>query len=371
MGRELKKLIILCGGTGGHFFPGLSVARIFMERGGKACLITGKHKTSYKEKYSKLYGIEIFEVNSGQISKNPFKILMFSLKFISGFFQSIQIYLKEKPDAVLGMGSYTSIPSGAAAVFMRIPLFLHDGNSVIGRANLFLSRWAKLVMTAFPAINKGIDFSKVFLSGMPLRPEVVNTIIGGKKEALELFNSTFNKTFTPNKPTILVFGGSLGAKTINTVIPEAIKMCSNGDLQVIHLTGTESLKETLELYENAKIDSLVLEKFDNMALLYLVSDLVICRSGGSTVAELEFFNKQTILIPYPHASENHQFYNALYYAKQEKADVIETRNCTISLIAVKIRERLQNSTKSQEAIPIRMKNPAETVLEKIRELIID
>ena len=368
MNNDLKKLIILCGGTGGHFFPGLSVARVFAEKGGRSCLITGRHKISYKEKYSTLYGIEIFEVNSGQISKNPFKMLMFFFRFISGFFQSVQIYLKEKPDAVLAMGSYASIPSGVAAVLMRIPLFLHDGNSVIGKANLFLSRWARLVMTAFPAVNKGLDFSKIFISGMPLRPELVNSSIKGKKEALELFNSIFNQTFIFECVTILVFGGSLGAKTINTVVPESIKICKNKAMQVIHLTGTNSVRQTLEAYENAKVKSLVLEKFDNMALLYLVSDLVICRSGGSTVAELEFFNKQAILVPFPRASENHQFYNALYYAGQGKADVVEDKNCTQSLMVDIINKRLKNLGNLQKS-SVDTKNPAETVLEKIKELI--
>ncbi len=369
MSKELKKLIILCGGTGGHFFPGLSVARLFTKNGGEACLITGKHKVSYKEKYSKLYEIEIFEVNSGPISKNPFKMTMFFFKFVSGFFQSIKIYLKEKPDAILAMGSYTSIPAGAAAILMRIPLFLHDGNSVVGKANLLLSRWSKLLMTAFPPVNKEIGLSKAFVSGMPLRPELVDSSISGKKEALELFNSTFNKTFVFEGTTILVFGGSLGAKSINSVVPEAITVCTNKEgLQIIHLTGSENFKQTLELYENANVKSLVLEKFDNMALLYLVSDLVICRSGGSTVAELEFFNKQAILIPFPHASDNHQFYNALYYAKKGKADVVEDKNCTPLLIASKIREQLK-ILENLQVSQTRRKNPAETVLKKIREFI--
>ena len=359
---------MLCGGTGGHFFPGLSIARLFKEEKGNVLLITGKHKVSYKEKYSKLYGIEIFEVNSGQISKNPLKLLKFFLRFISGFFQSIRIFLKEKPDAVLAMGSYTSIPSGIAAVLMRIPLFLHDGNSVIGKANLFLSRWTKLIMTAFPPVNKGMDFSKVEVTGMPLRPELVHSGIEGKKGALELFNTTFQKTFTLEKPTILVFGGSLGAKTINTIVPEAIKISANKKLQVIHLAGADNVKQTLELYNDIGIESLVLKKFDNMALLYLISDLVICRSGGSTVAELEFFNKQAILVPYPHSSENHQFYNALYYSEKGRADVIEDRDCTISLIADKIRERLKISKDFCE-MQSDKKNPGEIVLEKIRQFI--
>lgn len=122
-------------------------------------------------------------------------------------------------------------------------------------------------------------------------------------------------------------------------------------------------------YENANMDSLVLEKFDNMALLYLVSDLAICRSGGSTVAELEFFNKQAILIPFPHASENHQLYNALYYAKKGKADVVEDKDCTNSLIVRKITKRLKGYHNIQEEIRSYIQNPAEIILEKIREFI--
>jgi UDP-N-acetylglucosamine--N-acetylmuramyl-(pentapeptide) pyrophosphoryl-undecaprenol N-acetylglucosamine transferase len=363
--EKLTKLIITCGGTGGHFFPGFTIARTFKNNGGEILLITGGHKTNYKKLYSSKYNIEIKEISSARFYKSPVKILTFILMFIKGFIQSLFIYIKFKPDAVLAMGSYTSLPSGFAALFLRIPLFLHDGNSRIGKANRLFSKWAKLLMLSFPLAENEKMKCKSVITGMPLRPEIINSKNMEKSELINKFNSSFNTKFSIDKPIILIFGGSLGAKTINTVIPKAFVNFPR-DVQIIHLTGKNDFSESKSLYKKATCENIVIERSDNMTLLYSVADIVISRSGGSTISELSFFNKPAILIPYPHAAENHQYYNALHYTKSRIAEIIENNKCTeekISETLIKFIEKFYN--RKIESINLSMPNAADKIIEII------
>lgn len=367
---KLKKLVILCGGTGGHFFPGLSIARVFKDTGGKAVLITGKHKVNYAREFSPKYKIPIYEIQSSQITISPLKLIGFAIKTAIGLGQSLSIFIKDRPDAVLAMGSYTSLPSSLAAIILRIPLFLHDGNSIIGKANCFLSKWSKCLMSAFPATNKNFDVSKVIAVGMPLRPELADTQIKNKEEAIASFNKLFGKFFECKVPTVLVFGGSLGAKKINSSVPEALSLLSGSKststFQVVHLTGKEQLEPTLKIYETTQLESLILDKFDDMALLYKMADIVICRSGGSTIAELHYFDKNAILIPYPLAAENHQYFNAMFLASQNPNTVIiEDKNCTPEHLSKSISDLLKKKTPPH----ISKKNPAYTVLSTIESYL--
>lgn len=360
---KLNKLVILCGGTGGHFFPGLSIARVFKGSGGKVALITGKHKVNYAKEFSPKYNIPIYEVQSCQIAKSPLKLIGFAIKTAIGFGQSLAIFIKNRPDAVLAMGSYTSLPSSLAAIFLRIPLFLHDGNSVIGKANCFLSKWSKALMSAFPVVNKDFNISKVIVTGMPLRPELADTKIKDKAEAVALFNKLFSKAFDDKMPTILVFGGSLGAKKINTSVPESLGGSkSTSTVQIIHLTGKEQLEDTQKLYKKTTSNYLILDKFDDMALLYKIADIVICRSGGSTVAELDYFDKNSILIPYPLAAENHQYFNAKFLQKQNpNTIIIEDKECSSEFLSKEISKLLEKTPSVQTP----KQNPALAVLSAI------
>ncbi|HBM16261.1 MAG TPA: hypothetical protein DD381_07985 [Lentisphaeria bacterium] len=367
--QKLKKLVILCGGTGGHFFPGLSIGRIFKAESGEVILITGRHKVSYAKEFSPKYNIPIYEVESSSISASPLKLINFIIKTSFGFFQSWKILVKHKPDAVLAMGSYTSIPSSLAAIVLRIPLFLHDGNSVIGKANCFLSKWAKILMSAFPVVNQNLDISKILVTGMPLRPELADTKIKDKQEAIALFNKIFIRNFDIKKITLLIFGGSLGAKKINTSVPEALASLNltANSLQVVHLTGRDYAESTSERYKQLQFDHLILEKYDDMSLLYKMADIVICRSGGSTVAELHYFDKNSILVPYPLAAENHQYFNALFLQmKNPDTLIIEDKDCSVETLAKAISNLLTKTPRLQTP----KTNPAVSVLSVIEEKLI-
>ena len=326
--KNIKRLAIICGGTGGHFYPGLTIARAFQNnKDCKACLFIGGHKVGNQVFEAEKYGIEIKEVKSARISKNPIKLISFFIKILYGYFQGRKLLKEFEPDAVLGMGSFTSVPISLSAITIKTPLFLHDGNAKIGRANIFLSRWAKLIMTAFPPVNHNLLKCPYKCTGMPLRPEILNIKID-KQEAVKEINRKYRSSFTHANPIILIFGGSQGAATINKVIPKTIPLLDTKNIQVIHLIGKRDFKNALSLYQNSLIDHLILESCDQMALLYSAADLIICRSGGSTIAELIFFKKPAILIPYPLASDLHQNFNAAFYAESGLAEIVFNEECT-------------------------------------------
>ena len=367
--NTIKRLAIICGGTGGHFYPGLTIARIFQnDKSNKACLFVGGHKVKSQHENAEKYGVDIKEVESARISKHPIKLAVFCIKLLKGYLWGKKLLKEFKPDAVLAMGSFTSVPISLAAVRLKIPLYLHDGNARIGRANLFLSRWAKLIMTAFPSVNYeklGCPFE---YTGMPLRPEILNSKLS-KSEAVKELNQRFNSLFELQTAILLVFGGSQGAATINRVIPKTIPTLNAGELQVIHLAGRNSAEEIKGQYDKNNINNLVLESSDNMPLLYSASDFVICRSGGSTIAELAFFEKPAILIPYPQASDLHQHDNAKFYEKSGLAEIVNNRDCTEEKMKQLIAKYISRLHKGlfKSLINLKKLNATEEIIEKIKK----
>jgi UDP-N-acetylglucosamine--N-acetylmuramyl-(pentapeptide) pyrophosphoryl-undecaprenol N-acetylglucosamine transferase len=222
---------------------------------------------------------------------------------------------------MLGMGSFAALPVVRAAVKCRIPLFLHDGNARIGKANRFFSSQAKFTATAFPAVNAAACRSKVIETGMPLRPELREFAGISKSEAIDEINREFGTEFTAGLPLILITGGSQGAAVFNESIPPSL-MELPGKFQVIHLTGKGKIDGTQELYRQARFPLLLLESTGKMALLLAAADLVFSRSGGSTAAELSLFGKASVLVPYPYAAEGHQTDNAGYFESHEAAKMV-------------------------------------------------
>lgn len=343
--NKLNNLVILCGGTGGHFFPGLTIARQLKKTEEKKCyLIIGGHKDKFasQKNEAEKYGINVCIINSLKLSKNPIKMTIFFIYLFIGFLKARKLLKKIKPDAVLGMGSFTSAPVSFAAISLGIPLFLHDGNARIGKANLFFSRWARITMSAFPAVNKDQLKCEYKPVGMPLRPEIINGTLT-KEMAITQINKKFNVHFNNEIPTILIFGGSQGAATINRILPQALNQLQD-KIQAIHIIGTIEDKDSIKNQSNV----LTIESSNEMNMLYSAADLVISRSGGSTVAELIYFNKSAILIPYPLAPDLHQNDNAEYCKKKINAEIVLNKNCTPEIIKNLIIKILGKNNKSKQ-----------------------
>ena len=318
-------MIISCGGTGGHFYPGLSIARYCKDEGIPVRLyVAGKHSQSQKECAS---GFEI-EADIGRAIrlprakwKWPFFFLVFCWTTLTSFFY----ILKHRPKAVLVMGSFASVPLGLAAVMTFTPLFLHEGNTVVGRANRLLSRWARQLFLSFPIINSRLIKCRMEEIGMPIRPEIENTSKVTKEEC----------GFKKDLPLLMVFGGSQGAMRINECLYKALPDVKE-KLQLLHLTGqadnSDFIKDAQAKTEFSKVET----STDKMADYLQAADLIVCRAGASSLAEIAFFGKATIFIPLKIAAENHQFHNADLAARGDAAEIIKEDDLSPEQLAEKI-----------------------------------
>ncbi|MBQ4107297.1 MAG: UDP-N-acetylglucosamine--N-acetylmuramyl-(pentapeptide) pyrophosphoryl-undecaprenol N-acetylglucosamine transferase [Lentisphaeria bacterium] len=329
-----QRLIITCGGTGGHFYPGLALARRHMACGHPVLMLLSGVNSESQRSIAQSFGIPV-EVLPLMPSPghNPVRACCFLNGLIRGYRQTRLEITRFRPDAVLGMGSFASLPVVLAAHASGIPIFLHDGNARIGRANRFLSRFARFLGTAFPPVNADRVRCRCNCVGMPLRPELVAAEHLERAEAIARLNHRYGCRLTPEIPVLLVFSGSQGAAAINAVIPEALRKLAPGSLQVIHLTGTNTFDEVQSSYQGIDTPLLLLPSCDAMELPYSAADLVISRSGGSTVAELQLFGKGAVLIPYPYAAEQHQWDNARVMVQGDAALALANNDCDAPRIA--------------------------------------
>ncbi|UDQ97930.1 UDP-N-acetylglucosamine--N-acetylmuramyl-(pentapeptide) pyrophosphoryl-undecaprenol N-acetylglucosamine transferase [Lentisphaerota bacterium WC36G] len=353
---KIDSLAIACGGTGGHFYPGLSIARYFKKRGGKVILLlSGKH-VAKQRLIAKEHGIEVLICDAPLLTKNLIKVPVFTLKMLRNCLMAKKYLKQHEVDAFLAMGSFASVPWAFAARFLNIPVFVHEGNARLGKANRLICRLARCLAMSYPLANKDTCRCESILTGMPIRPELKecgrhNT----KAYAIKELNREFMVHFAVDVPTLLIFGGSLGAKVFNDTIPEVLKSdFFNGEInsaninqkadiiQIIHLTGENHFSATHDAYKQNNFKYLVLPYFEDMQLLYSACDAVFCRSGGSTVSELAFFKKYAFLVPYPFAAENHQHDNALVAQNTEAAQIIHNDNCSAAFIEETLQNWVQN-----------------------------
>ncbi len=333
------KIVISCGGTGGHFFPGLALARE-AGRENARLLLSGIHAENQKSIAEK-YGISAVALPTMPIWKRHF------FRFLKGLFQGYatarRTMKSDRPDAVIGMGSFASLPILLAAKNLHIPVFLHDGNARIGKANRILSRYAKMLGIAFPAVN-GCR-CPVYECGMPVRQELIGQTETTRANALAKIRELFGVDFVADAPILLVFGGSQGAAAINAALPLALQKYGRNDIQIVHLTGVGKLDAAREAYQKLPNRRLLLETTSEMGCLLSAADLVISRSGGSTVAELALFGKPAILIPYPYAAEGHQTDNARYYEKGGAGTVLLQNELSADSLLARLKFYLDDEEK--------------------------
>lgn len=325
-------MIIICGGTGGHFYPGLTVARRFKEHGGIPKLFLAGRNAEKHAKCASGYGIESLILPLPITPDTMKNILTFVIQTVKGIFISRKELKKFKADCVLAMGSFLCVAPALAALSMKIPIFLHDGNARIGRANLLLSRWAKHLGLSFPPVNVKKCKCPFTVTGMPVRPELVNCKLS-KDQAISAINRDYGVNLNETLPLLFIFGGSLSASTLNRVLPEALVLQEDDDFQVIHIAGTGNKEFVQKQYDKAQFPLLVLESTDDMKNFYSAANMIVCRAGGSTIAELSIFAKFAILIPFPHAKENHQADNAAYYISSGAGIHISEKECTVAKMA--------------------------------------
>ena len=370
--KKLERLIISCGGTGGHFFPGLSIARTFQQQGKEVMLLLSGINSAQQVENARKYGIKAVALPLMPTPKrNPLK---FFRGLLSGYFQSVKIMKSFAPQAVLGMGSFAMTPVLLAALWRHIPLALHDGNARIGKANRIFSRWAKVLGAGFPAVNADKCRCPIVDTGMPVRPELLSKATVSKVEAVNKLNEIFGCNLKEDLTTILIFGGSQGAAVFNTILPQALLQCQPGGFQVLHLCGKGKKADPEKLYSNAGFPVLLLESSDVMEYFLGAADAVFCRSGGSTLAELALFGKGAFLIPYPYAAEGHQQDNAEYFERSNAAVVIGNCDLTVEKAVELLKDEICSgnekiSERNQKALLLAHPEAAEAMLKEISAII--
>ncbi|HSF45912.1 MAG TPA: undecaprenyldiphospho-muramoylpentapeptide beta-N-acetylglucosaminyltransferase, partial [Chitinophagaceae bacterium] len=297
------RMIIAGGGTGGHIFPAIAIANAVKKAVPEAeILFVGAKGKMEMEKVPqagyKIEGLDIAGFNRSSLIKN----ITLPFKLVKSFFQVRKIIGEFKPDAVVGVGGYSSFPVLRYAQQKGIPSFIHESNSFAGKSNILLGRKATKVFVATDGMEKFFPAGKIMVTGNPVRAVIAASGIN-REEARRFFG------LDPAMRTILSIGGSLGAKSINEAIDQDIQKISANDIQLIWQTGKPYAARGREAASgNQRV--WVSDFIKEMEYAYAAADVVISRAGAMAIAELCVVAKPSILVPYPYAAEDHQTANA-------------------------------------------------------------
>jgi UDP-N-acetylglucosamine--N-acetylmuramyl-(pentapeptide) pyrophosphoryl-undecaprenol N-acetylglucosamine transferase len=291
-----RTILIMAGGTGGHIMPGLAVAGVLREQGWRVVWL-GAPGSMEAELVPK-HGYEMAWVNfSGLRGKGLVRKLLLPLTLLRAFAQSMAVLLRQRPDVVLGMGGYIAFPGGMMASLLNRPLVIHEQNSIAGLSNKVLVHLADKVLSGFPDVLKGAQWC-----GNPVRAE-----IAALPEPAQRYAGRSGRL------NLLVVGGSLGAKALNEALPQALaQMPEEARPNVLHQTGKQHFEAVQQLYQQAGVQAEIRPFLDDMGGCYANADVVICRAGALTIAELAAAGVASVLIPFPFAVDDHQTHNARF-----------------------------------------------------------
>jgi len=289
-----RPILIMAGGTGGHVFPALAVAEQLQARGWPVVWLGTQ--LGLESRVVPPTGIPMYWIRvKGLRGKGALRVLTAPFMLIWALLQAVVVLLKVRPAAVLGMGGYTTGPGGLMAWLLRRPLIIHEQNSVAGMTNRWLAPLAKPVLEAFPG-----SLENAIHTGNPVRRSIAEL--------------PFHEPDPQSRrPRLLVVGGSLGAAVLNEQVPAALAELDQQERpEVRHQTGLRLIDEARQAYKTAGVDVQLDAFIEDMSTAYQWADLVLCRAGALTVAELAAVGVASILVPYPHAVDDHQTGNARY-----------------------------------------------------------
>lgn len=339
------KAVIAAGGTGGHLYPGIAIARELLAEPGNEVLFVGT-LLGIESRVLPQEGLRARFITAGRLKGMSVGSIARTLASLPlGLAQAFVLLREERPDAVIGVGGYASGPVGAAAWLRRIPVVIVEPNSHAGLANRLLGRIARKVVLSFPAEDRqGFFPERKKVKVGPLVREGIEA--GNRLEALNKFG------LEPGWFTVFVMGGSGGAHAINMAMKDSAKLLKeSGSIQVLHQTGAKDGDAVRAGYREAGIRATVLPYITDMAGAYAAADLVVSRSGATTVAELAVCGKQAVLIPYPYAADNHQEYNARSLADRGNAVVIAQKDLTPEQLAKLIHTRAASGKGGSTPMP--------------------
>lgn len=361
-----KRIIISGGGTGGHIFPAIAIANALKKLDpATEILFVGANGRMEMEKVPaagyKIIGLDIQGIQRSSIWKN----VMFPVKLLGSVRKSLQIIKEFKPDAAVGVGGYASGPLLYAAGLKGIPYLIQEQNSYAGVTNKWLAKKAKKICVAFDGMDKFFPGDKIIKTGNPIRKESVD-IANKRMQATELMK------LSPDKKTILVTGGSLGARTLNNSVLAGLDKLIKADVQIIWQTGKVYYKGIIEkLGENYHPNVRVLEFLNRMDLAYAAADVIISRAGAGTIAELCMVKKPVILVPSPNVAEDHQTKNALALVHEHACLFIADRDAETKLIDTAIellKDKDKQKTLSSNIGKLAMPHADEVIAKEVTQI---
>jgi UDP-N-acetylglucosamine--N-acetylmuramyl-(pentapeptide) pyrophosphoryl-undecaprenol N-acetylglucosamine transferase len=311
----VKSVLIMAGGTGGHIFPGLAVAEELRAAGWDVVWMGARG--GMEERLVPRHGYRTAWIRARAArGKGLVQKLLLPANLLFSFWESARHIRRIKPSVVLGLGGYVAFPGGMMASLLNRPLALHEQNAIAGLTNRVLAQVSDKVMVAFPGALKGAEWT-----GNPVRAEIA---------AIAAPEARFRGRHGPLR--VLVVGGSLGAQALNEAMPQALALLKERPV-VVHQAGEKHIEALRKSYADAGVQGELVAFIDDMARRYAEADLVVCRAGAVTVAELSAGGLASILVPFPYAVDDHQTANARFLAERGAAVLIQQRDVSPEKLA--------------------------------------
>ncbi len=335
-----RTLLVMAGGTGGHIFPGLAVADAAKAAGWHVVWLGNPE--GMEARLVPARGFEMAELRFAALrGKGLLRKFLLPFNLLRAFWQSLVRLGEIRPDVVIGLGGFVSFPAGMMAVLKGIPLIVHEQNAVAGLANRVLAGVADRVLTGFPEVLRKAEWT-----GNPVRADIA---------ALPEPEARYAERARCNAPlNLLVVGGSLGAQALNETLPQALALIPENERpQVVHQAGEKNLAALQSAYEQSGVTANCVAFIDDMAGAYAWADLVVCRAGALTIAELAAAGVASILIPYPHAVDDHQTGNARFLSNAGAAILLPQAELTpekLALLKRMDRNQLQQMAEKARAL---------------------
>ncbi|GJQ22309.1 MAG: undecaprenyldiphospho-muramoylpentapeptide beta-N-acetylglucosaminyltransferase [Planctomycetia bacterium] len=333
------KIIFAGGGTGGHLMAGLSAAEEILSRFHEAEIVFFGSDRKLEKRCVEQKGFRYRQVRAKKWGKSIQQIITCIGSTVLGIFDSLFAVRNFNPDIVVGLGGYVSVAPVIAAKLLGIPSVLLEQNVIPGKANRFLSRWVDEVYCHWRGSLKWFTQAKVVrVTGTPIRKDILSS---KKMRSVEKFG------LSASKKTILITGGSQGAQAINETFLRCLPKLESlhNDLQIIHCTGEYGYETAKAAYKQTKIEAFVCSYLDDMGAAFSMADIILCRAGATTIAEITALGIPAILIPYPYAADNHQYWNAMELVSNGGGYLLQQLDVTPEKIMELIADILDNKEK--------------------------
>jgi UDP-N-acetylglucosamine--N-acetylmuramyl-(pentapeptide) pyrophosphoryl-undecaprenol N-acetylglucosamine transferase len=329
---------IACGGTGGHLFPGVAVAEQLMIRGAAVTLLISPKEVE-QQAVKTLRGVGVVTLPAVGLTRGG--LLSFAGGFFRSFRQSRALFREKPPAAVLAMGGFTSAPPLLAGRWAGAKTYLHESNTIPGRANRWLAHWVDDAFVYFHETSGRLSLPRVHVTGMPVRPQF---------DAMDPAAARMTLGLRPEKPTLLVMGGSQGASGINQLVTRALPMLKESlpNWQFIHLTGANDVEAVKKSYADAGVPAMVRPFLSEMEFALGAATLCVSRSGASSLAEIAALRVPSVLVPYPTAADDHQRFNALAFVETGAAWMLDQQRTLPEQLAAML-ARLASDEAAREA----------------------